>query len=134
MVSFGNMVLKQFPYSIPPGHQQDYLAGIQPLEALTEPGALIGSTGGGRISYFIKDRTIVNLDGLINSLEYFKSLRLGQGAVFLDRMGLQYVIGNNNMLTNSDPYAGLLLGRIMKITNIDDVTLFRYLPSPSGTQ
>jgi hypothetical protein len=131
---FGYMVIVRFPFSVPPEHQQDYMAGIQPLEDLTEPGALIGSTGGGRIAYFIKDRTVVNLDGLINSPEYFRSLKLGQGAVFLDRMGLDYVIGNNNMLTNSDPYTKLFTGHIEKITNIEELTLFRYIPSLKGTQ
>jgi hypothetical protein len=134
LASFGKMVLKRFPYSVSPEHQEDYLAGIHPLEALTEPGALIGSTGGGRIGYFIKDRTVVNLDGLINSPEYFQYLRLGRGAVYLDRMGLEYVIGNKYMLTNSDPYAGLFNGHLEEITNIDDLTLFRYIPSPEGTQ
>jgi len=131
---FGNMVLLYFPYSVSPEHQEDYLTGIHPLEALTEPDALIGSTGGGMISYFIKGRTVVNLDGLINSPEYFQFLRLGRGAVYLDRIGLDYVIGNNYMLTKSDPYAGLLKGHLYKITNIDDMTLFRYIPSPLGTQ
>ena len=134
MASFAGMVMQRFPYSEPPEHQQDYLAGIQPLEALTETGSLIGSTGGGRIAYFIKDRTIVNLDGLINSPEYFQSLKLGKGAAFLDRMGLEYIIGNNYMLTNSDPYSGLFKDHLLKITNIDDQTLFRYIPSPKGTQ
>jgi hypothetical protein len=131
---FGYMVFVRFPFSVSPEHQQDYMAGIQPLEDLTEPGALIGSTGGGRIAYFIKDRTIVNLDGLINSPEYFRSLKLDQGALFLDRLGLDYVIGNNNMLTNSDPYTRLFTGHIEKITNIEELTLFRYIPSPKGTQ
>jgi hypothetical protein len=134
MVSFGSMVAIEFPYSVPPEHQEDYLVGIHPLEALTQPGDRIGSTGGGRISYFIKDRVIVNLDGLINSPEYFKALRLGQAADFLDRMGLEYVIGNNNMLTNSDPYGREFDGHLEKITNIDDLTLFRYIPSQQGTQ
>jgi hypothetical protein len=131
---FGNMVMLRFPYSVSPEQQNDYLVGIPPLEVLTEPGALIGSTGGGRIAYFLNGRTVVNLDGLINSPEYFHYLRLGQGALFLDRLGLDYVIGNNNMLTNSDPYTREFTGRLVKITNIDDLTLFRYIPSPTGPQ
>jgi len=127
---FGSMLRLNFPLEVSADHQQDYLAGIPPLEDLTEPGAMIGSTGGGRIAYFINDRTVVNLDGLINSPEYFRDLRSGQGALYLDRMGLDYVVGNNNMLTNSDPYSSEFKGHLEKITNIDDLTLFRYIPSP----
>jgi hypothetical protein len=122
------MVFIEFPHAVPPEHQEDYLTEVHTLETLTEPGALIGSTGGGTIGYFIKDRTVVNLDGLINSPEYFRSLRLGQGAAYLNRMGLDYVVGNHNMLTNSDPYVGLLDGHLNKITNIDETTLFHYIP------
>jgi hypothetical protein len=134
LVSFGTMLIVRFPYSVPPEHQQDYQVGIPPLEDLTEPGALIGSTGGGRIAYFLKGRTVVNLDGLINSPEYFHYLRLGKGALFLDQMGLDYVIGNNYMLTNSDPYYGLFTGHLEKITNVDTLTLFRYIPSSKVTK
>jgi hypothetical protein len=128
LISFGNMVLIEFPHSVSLEHQEDYLAEVHTLESLTEAGSLIGSTGGGTVGYFINDRTVVNLDGLINSPEYFKSLKLGQAAGTLNRMGLDYVIGNDNMLTNSDPYAGLLDGHLKKITNIDEATLFHYIP------
>ena len=134
LVYFGNMLIVRFPYFVLPEHQQDYQVGIPPLEDLTEPGALIGSTGGGRIAYFLKGRTVVNLDGLINSPEYFHYLRLGQGALYLDQMGLDYVIGNNYMLTNSDPYSGLFTGHLEKITNVDKLTLYRYIPSSKVTK
>jgi hypothetical protein len=37
------------------------------LEKHTEPGSIIGMTGGGNAGYFIKDRTVVNMDGLITA-------------------------------------------------------------------
>jgi hypothetical protein len=130
LASFGNMVSSFFPYSVSPENQEKYLSETHVLEAQTEPGALIGSTGGGMVGYFIKDRTIVNLDGLINSPEYFKLLQHGQGAVFLDRMGLDYVVGNSYMLTSSDPYRQLLADHLKKIINIDvdGRALYRYNP------
>jgi hypothetical protein len=54
--------------------------------------------------YIVEGRTIVNLDGLINNPEYFHSLQDGQGAVFLDRLGLDFVNGSSAMLTTSNPY------------------------------
>jgi hypothetical protein len=131
LVSFGDMVSRYFPYSVPSEHQEDYLAGVHAIEATTEPRALIGSTGGGAIGYFIKDRTIVNLDGLINSPEYFQLLKLSQGAIFLDRMGVDYVVGNSYMLISSDPYKQMFTDRLDKIINIDadETTLYRYIPT-----
>jgi hypothetical protein len=131
LTSFGDMVARYFPYSVSSEHQEDYLAEVHAIEASTEPGALIGSTGGGAIGYFIKDRTIMNLDGLINSPEYFQLLKLGQGAIFFDREGLDYVVGNSYMLTSSDPYEQLLADHLNKIINIDSdgTTLYRYIPT-----
>jgi hypothetical protein len=75
------------------------------LEAHTEPGSLIGMTGGGNAGYFIHDRTVVNMDGLINSYEYFQHLKAGQAGDYLAKMGLDYVLANPNLL-NELPYQG----------------------------
>ncbi|MEP6896538.1 MAG: hypothetical protein ABI986_13100, partial [Chloroflexota bacterium] len=45
------------------------------LEAHTQPGSIIGMTGGGNAGYFIHDRTVINMDGLINSYQYFQLLK-----------------------------------------------------------
>ncbi len=60
------------------------------LEKHTEPGSMIGMTGGGNAGYFIADRTVVNMDGLINSYEYFQLLKDRQAGAYLagDRHGL----------------------------------------------
>ena len=63
----------------------------------TEPGSLIGSTGGGVIAYFIQDRTVMNLDGLMNSVEYFRLMQDRRASEYLDRVGLKYVYGNEYM-------------------------------------
>ncbi|MGC8855830.1 MAG: hypothetical protein ACP5QU_03440 [Anaerolineae bacterium] len=75
------------------------------LEAHTEPGSLIGITGGGNVGYFIKDRTIVNLDGLINSYEYFQYLKKGQAGAYLAEIGMDYLLANIDIINNL-PYAG----------------------------
>jgi hypothetical protein len=75
------------------------------LEENTEPGSLIGFTGGGNVGYFIQDRTIVNMDGLINSYEYFEALRAGEAGKFLNDVGLDYVLANPGIL-DRQPYDG----------------------------
>jgi len=130
IVSYGGQVAYYFPYRIPPKGQEAYLTGIKAIEAHTEPGAVIGSTGGGRIGYFIKDRTVVNMDGLINSTEYFQALQKGQGAAFLDRMGMDYVFGNKYVLTATDPYQRMLDARLgQEVVTSEGLVLFRYLPA-----
>ena len=128
---FARMVIQRFPYSVLPENQDDYLTEIHALEAATEAGAIIGQTGGGTTGYFIEARVIVNLDGLINSPEYFHLLKAGQGAVYLDRIGLDYVFGNKLMLTASDPYSQLLEGHLEWLSQIGETTLYRYIPSPA---
>jgi hypothetical protein len=75
------------------------------LEANTEPGSLIGFTGGGNVGYFIQGRTIVNMDGLINSYDYFKALQAGTADQYLQNIGLDYVLANPTILDHQ-PYDG----------------------------
>jgi hypothetical protein len=75
------------------------------LEQHTEPGSIIGMTGGGNTAYFIKDRTIVNMDGLINSYRYFQLLKEKEAGKYLADMGMDYVLANAGML-DSLPYRG----------------------------
>lgn len=87
----------------PPGTPYMEIAVL--LEQTTEPGSLIGFTGGGNVGYFIQDRTIVNMDGLINSRAYFEALQQGRAGEFLAAMGLDYVLANPALL-NQLPYDG----------------------------
>ena len=75
------------------------------LEAHTEPGSLIGLTGGGNAGYFVHDRTVVNMDGLINSQAYFDLLQQGQAGDYLAAEGMDYILANNEIL-NQLPYRG----------------------------
>lgn len=75
------------------------------IEQHTEPGSIIGMTGGGNVGYFIHDRTIVNMDGLINSNEYFQLLKNEEAGKYLAEMGMNYIVANVDILDGL-PYRG----------------------------
>ncbi len=75
------------------------------LEENTPPGAVIGMTGGGNVGYFIHDRTIVNMDGLINSYDYFRSIQNGEAPIYLQQHNMQIVFANPRLLS-LPPYYG----------------------------
>jgi hypothetical protein len=83
---------------------QPYMDTLTILENHTEKGALIGMTGGGNTGYFIKDRTIVNMDGLINSYAYFQALKQNKGGKYLAKIGMGYVFASKYIITSSMPY------------------------------
>lgn len=114
------------PYTGEHGSERLYLAGVDALEKETPPGARIGSTGGGVVAYFIHDRTIINLDGLMNSTDYFKLLKAGNANLYMDEIGMQYLHGNKYMITNSDPYMGLFKYRVEFIKDVGGSGLYRY--------
>ncbi|HQF69638.1 MAG TPA: hypothetical protein PL171_08170, partial [Anaerolineaceae bacterium] len=118
------------PPSVSPEHQADYLAETRELESYTRENSLIGMTGGGTTAYFIQHRTIINLDGLINSAEYFNTLKTGTTNRFLNNLHLDYVFGNSSMLLETDPYQRIFTGRIREICNIhggSHFTLYDYI-------
>ena len=84
---------------------EPYMDIVPLLEANTEPGSLIGLTGGGNVGYFIHDRAVVNMDGLINSYPYFQALQTHQGGEYLYNIGLDYVLANPVIL-DQQPYKG----------------------------
>lgn len=75
------------------------------LEEHTEPGSMIGMTGGGNAGYFIADRTVVNMDGLINSAEYFRLLTDRQAGAYLAEIGMDYILANTYLIDQL-PYNG----------------------------
>jgi hypothetical protein len=94
-----NMPYNYFPADRP------YLEVLPYLEENTPPGAAIGMTGGGNVGYFIHDRTIVNMDGLINSYDYFRALQNREGAPYLSQKGVTIVFANPRLLA-LPPYFG----------------------------
>jgi hypothetical protein len=68
------------------------------IEENTPPGSVIGMTGGGNVGYFIHDRTIVNMDGLINSYDYFQALQRGEAPVYLSQRGITIIFASPRLL------------------------------------
>lgn len=110
----------------------NYLASTRELEEFTEEGTLIGMTGGGTTAYFIENRTIVNLDGLISSKAYFEAMKNGTAASFLDQLRLDYVYGKPYILFETQPYDEIFNDRLEEIGfihGIEAFTLYRYTGS-----
>ncbi|MEJ5201636.1 MAG: hypothetical protein WHV66_05325, partial [Anaerolineales bacterium] len=127
LVQFGAYLNALTPWRVAPENREAYLAGALGLEQYTEREALIGSTGGGSLAYFTRERTIVNMDGLISSYQYFQMLKTGQGAKYFDSIGLDYVYGGEYVIRNSEPYVDIFKGRLKPIEIVAGSTLFRYL-------
>ncbi len=82
-----------------------YMEVLPFIEANTPPGSIIGMTGGGNAGYFIRDRTIVNMDGLINSYDYFHALQNGEAPIYLSQHGTTIIFANPGLLS-LPPYNG----------------------------
>ena len=89
---------------IPSDDEHFYLRRANWLEENTEPNSLIGMTGSGSSGYFVQDRVLVNLDGLISSQEYFVHLQNATADEYLESIGVDYVFGNPYILQNTNPY------------------------------
>lgn len=132
LLASANMLWTRFPYYSPLEEKEGYFTYIRRLEEATQPGDLIGMTGGGEVAYFIQGRTIINLDGLINSPEYFRLLKSGQVTAYLDQLGLDYVYGMPYVVTVSEPYGALLNNRLQLLDRIGEFGLYRYTPPAGG--
>lgn len=115
--SFISYIYARMPYQDAWAGQPD-IPSLTVLEEYTPPGAVIGITGGGDVAYFIKDRKIVNMDGLINSAAYFQALQAGTAGAYLRNAGVGYVFGNYFILTESMPYRSNLDGQLEKIPGV----------------
>jgi len=109
---FITSIFRDFPLSGMALSQYDYLGEKNFIESQTEPGDVIGMTGGGLVGYFVPDRRIVNLDGLINSAEYFEKLRSDQAKNYLEDIGVKYIYGEEQVLLDSDPYRWIFTDHI----------------------
>jgi hypothetical protein len=103
-LNFGLHVVTIMPYNFFPA-DRPYMEVLPYLEENTPPGSVIGMTGGGNVGYFIHDRTIVNMDGLINSNDYFHALQNGKAPAYLYRHGVKIIFASPRLLT-LPPYNG----------------------------
>jgi hypothetical protein len=64
------------------------------IDSHLEAGAVLGSFNAGQIGYF-SNRSVVNLDGLINNVSYFEDVLKNESperlAAYMDRVGIDYV-------------------------------------------
>jgi len=107
-----------YPWSVTPKLAEDYLVIPQMVEEQTKPGSVIGTPGGGSLSYFITDRVIVNLDGLMNSKEYFDGLRNSDTYAIMKQSNIQYIYANKYAVTESTPYAAIFYGRLTRVGKV----------------
>ena len=104
-----------------------YMDLVPFLEAHTKPGDIIGTTGGGNLGYLIHNRTIVNMDGLVNSNGYFQALQKGNSADYLYKSGVRYIFANPDLL-NSIPYRGQYTNRLVPLISWGGKDLMRLMP------
>jgi len=93
-----------------------YLAVPEWLEEETEAGAVIGIAASGSTAYFIRERTIVNLDGLINGFEYFNRLQTDEALVYLKLIGTEFIFGRTKQMLEQQPYKDNFEGKLFPIS------------------
>jgi hypothetical protein len=126
---WGRDILHRIPF-VNLTSELTYQSDSRWLEQNTPPASIIGMTGGGVNAYFIKDRTIVNLDGLMNGVEYFHRMQNGTVSQYLDRIGVDYVYGKPYVLLETDPYRSIFIGRLTPLDHGPEMTLYQYSSPP----
>jgi hypothetical protein len=126
VTGYANHVKETMPYNY---YTADvpYMDAVPFIESHTEPGSLIGMTGGGNVGYFIQDRSIINMDGLINSYDYFKALQSGKAAEHLASNGMDYIFANPSLLEGA-PYRGQFTGKYQIIDRFGGKVIMKFTP------
>ena len=126
---FSVSILQQFPLNGQVPHQYDLDGEARFIGSQTEPGDVIGMTGGGLTAYFIPDRTIINLDGLINSADYFRKLQDGEISEYLVENNVKFIYGEELVLLDSDPYRWIFTDTLTVLEKGSYFNLYAYKPS-----
>jgi hypothetical protein len=90
---------------VPPGEgvSQNRYAAAQWLKANVAESERIGAWNAGELAFF-SERTVVNLDGLVNSKEYFQRIRSGTtGPAYWDEMNIDWIV---DYAENVEPLLG----------------------------
>jgi hypothetical protein len=108
-----------------------YMEVLPFLEENTSPGSIIGMTGGGNVGYFIRNRTIVNMDGLINSNDYFHALKNREAPIYLHEHGVEIIFANAQLLT-VPPYYGQFARYLERFNTYGGKGLYYLLKEPKN--
>ncbi len=129
MAQYYENTISQMTYQpVPPN--TPYLSQLPFLESNTKPGDLIGISGGGNIAYFLQDRTVINMDGLINSYPYYLAMRNGLGPDYLYKEGMRYIFANPDIL-KAPPYSGQYAGHLTIVADYGGKDLLKLsTPNP----
>ncbi|MFZ5912550.1 MAG: hypothetical protein ACOYYU_21325 [Chloroflexota bacterium] len=126
-IFFGQITAAQMTYGEIDA-QPPYMEVAAFVENHTEPGSLVGMTGGGNVGYFIRERTIINMDGLINSYAYFQAHKAHRGSDYLAALGMDYIFANPTFL-EAMPYRGQYTGRYEVLDYYGGKAIMRFLPN-----
>lgn len=127
LINFKQIIDNQMPHGAR-FTKAPYMEIVEFVETHTEPGSIIGMTGGGNVEYFIRERTIVNMDGLVNSYSYIQAHKSQAGSDFLYNMGLDYVFANPDIL-ETQPYRGQYTNRLEIIDYYGGKAIMHFLPA-----
>ncbi|KAA0275405.1 MAG: hypothetical protein EDM79_07600 [Chloroflexi bacterium] len=135
-VVYGTLATAKFwrfiEYAMPHGRYEadrPLMEVVAYIEANTSENEIIGMTGGGNVGYFIKDRTIVNMDGLINSYEYFRVLQNGDAPLYLRERGMTVIFANPRLLA-LPPYYGQFAPFLERYSSFGGKDLLYLLEEP----
>ncbi len=88
----------------PSPHRENQWAAARWIEAYTAPGARIGSFNSGILTYF-SDRTVVNLDGVVNA-DAYRAKRENRLPGYMQAARLDYLVDLNPALLNTRCWTG----------------------------
>ena len=89
------------------------------IETVTEPGAKIGYTDCGAFGYYVKGRTIVNLDGILN-FEALAAMKSGDIGDYLVRHNIKYVLYLHNFTAEyAEQWNNYILPRVEPVAPAD---------------
>jgi hypothetical protein len=126
--NFSLSIIQQFPLDGNVPLEYNIEQGRKFIADQTDPGDVIGMTGGGLTAYFNPDRRIINLDGLINSADYFSQLKEGNISEFLIANNVKYIFGSELALLDSDPYRWFFTDALKHKADSSYFQLFVYNP------
>lgn len=76
-----------------------YRTAIEQTRALTPPGTVFGSWDAGYNGYWLRPRTVINLDGMVNSRHFLETvIKTNRRADYIQEMRITYIL---NMVSNT---------------------------------